>query len=185
MPWRYVILAVLAHVIKETSHHGHATHHGNHQGSFSALEKIFEDSGRMLDANIQAAAVPKLIAHADSPRAKIRTHALTCINLLITHQSPVVFHPPTLDAYTQVLSRRASDDVGAVRRLVCQAFVHLLDARAEVLLPQLGAIVPFLVYATQDQDEEVALEACEFWLAFAERDEIQEQLRPYLSTYVL
>jgi transportin-1 len=151
------------------------------KGSFSALEKICEDAGRDLDPQLQAALVPKFIQHADSPHDKIRIHALTCANIFIANQSPAMFSH--LEQYTLALSRRATDQVGAVRRLVCQAFVHLLDVRPDILLPQLPHIVPFLVFAMQDTEEEVALEACEFWLAFAERDEIQEHLRPYLATY--
>ena len=37
-----------------------------------------------------------------------------------------------------------------------------------------------MIYSTQDKDEAVALEACEFWLGFAEADELKDHLRPFL-----
>ncbi|QRV83941.1 ARM repeat-containing protein [Ceratobasidium sp. AG-Ba] len=37
-----------------------------------------------------------------------------------------------------------------------------------------------MLYSTQDKDENVALEACEFWLTFAEDPDLGDHLRPLL-----
>jgi hypothetical protein len=126
--------------------------------------------------------IPKFIQFSDSPHAKIRECALSCINQFILQRSQALFM--NLDAFIQVLSRRAQDESGDVRTLVCQAFVMLLEVRPEILIPQLDSVVQFMLFATQDQDDKVALEACEFWLAFAEMDNAHEHLRPYLPKYV-
>lgn len=147
------------------------------------MQKICEDSGNKLESTTVEAMIPKFIQHADHPVAKIRIHALTCTNQFISLQSQPLY--ARLEAYTQALSRRATDQVGEVRRLVCQAFVMLLEARPDVLLPILQSIVPFMLYATQDQDEAVALEACEFWFTFVEHSGQTDQLKGYLPQFVL
>ncbi len=37
-----------------------------------------------------------------------------------------------------------------------------------------------MLYSTQDSNESVALESCEFWLTFAEDPDLAEALRPLL-----
>lgn len=41
-----------------------------------------------------------------------------------------------------------------------------------------------MLFCTQSDDADLALESCEFWLVFAEQDELREQLRPYLQKVV-
>lgn len=41
-----------------------------------------------------------------------------------------------------------------------------------------------MLMRTQDQDEAVALEACEFWLSLAEQHICKEALSPYLTRLV-
>lgn len=41
-----------------------------------------------------------------------------------------------------------------------------------------------MVRRTQDQDENVAVEACEFWISLAEKSVCREVLAPHLTTLV-
>lgn len=41
-----------------------------------------------------------------------------------------------------------------------------------------------MVRSTQDQDENVAVEACEFWLSLADKSVCREVLAPHLHTLV-
>lgn len=60
----------------------------------------------------------------------------------------------------------------------------LLDVRPDKIAPNLGSIVEYMMHSTQDQDDQVALEACEFWLAIAEQPDLQTSLEPYLHKIV-
>lgn len=80
-----------------------------------------------------------------------------------------------------VLFKRASDDDPSVRRHVCQALVLLLAARPEKLMPELNNVAEYMLYSTKDKNESVALEACEFWLTFAEDVELTTYLHPLLG----
>jgi transportin-1 len=67
----------------------------------------------------------------------------------------------------QGLFTLASDPDATVRKCVCQAFVLLCDVRMSVLVPQLENIMKFMLVCTQQEDDEaLALEACEFWATY-------------------
>ncbi|KAI3642052.1 hypothetical protein MP228_011607 [Amoeboaphelidium protococcarum] len=154
------------------------------EGAFSSLSKICEDSGQMLTEqapDLVRQLLPILIQFSGSQNMKVRTFALNSVNQFIIWQSDVLFNE-FMGPYIQALSARAQDTAGEVRRLVCQAFVMLLDNKADILLPQMNSIAEFMLYAMKDQEESVSLEACEFWLRFAEMDNLQTAMQGYLPT---
>ena len=46
-----------------------------------------------------------------------------------------------------------------------------LEFNIEQLEPSMNDLVRYMLKQTQDQDEKVALEACEFWMALAEQQD--------------
>lgn len=127
--------------------------------------------------------IPKFLAHIDSPYPKIRNYALSCaIQFISPDDNALTNH---LEQFIVALFKHASDDSIDVRKTVCQALVQLLASRPAVLIPHMGSVVEFMLYSTQDTDnEEVALEACEFWLTFAEDPELVNHLRPFLPKVI-
>ena len=128
--------------------------------------------------------IPKFLAHIDSPYPKIRAHALSCVIQFISpdNNALTTLH---LEPFIVGLFKHASDDSTEVRKIVCQALVQLLATRPDVLIPHLPNVVEFMLYSTQaSEDEDVALEACEFWLTFAEDPELVNQLRPFLPKVI-
>ena len=85
-----------------------------------------------------------------------------------------------IDGYIRCLFDRASDDTPDVRRSVCAALGLILSSRADKLVPEMSNVVDYIAYCTKSEDETVALEACEFWLTFAEDQSLRDQLRPFL-----
>ena len=67
---------------------------------------------------------------------------------------------------------------------MCRAIVMLLEVRLDRLVPQMNNIIDYMLQRTQDQDEGVALEACEFWLSLAEQPICKEVLQPHLDKLV-
>lgn len=108
----------------------------------------------------------------------------------------------------QHLFALAVDEDPEVRKNVCRALVMLLEVRIDRLIPHMhsiiqvrqggrvgvpgtprqvswGADVPpcppqYMLQRTQDSDENVALEACEFWLTLAEQPICKEVLTSHL-----
>ena len=48
-------------------------------------------------------------------------------------------------------------------------------------MPEIQNVVDYMLYSTQDKDDDVALEACEFWLQFAEDPALASHLQPFLG----
>ncbi|KAM0748729.1 Transportin-PC [Meredithblackwellia eburnea MCA 4105] len=159
------------------------------EGAFATFDKLCQDIPRRLEQMDVGGAkpldymIPKFLSHIDSPNPKIRASALSCTNQFITAEmNALTMH---LEGYVVALFKHATDTSSDVRKIVCQALVQLLASRPDVLLPHLASVVEFMLFSTQDKDEEdVALEACEFWLTFAEDPELVNHLRPYLPKVI-
>ncbi|KAG8899351.1 hypothetical protein FRC00_001551, partial [Tulasnella sp. 408] len=149
--------------------------------SFSVLEKACEDYPKKLDKDVNGQRpldfmIPKFIQMADDTNPRIRSHAITSLSHFIAIQSQSLF--ANIDAYMACLFRRAADESADVRRGVCSSLVLLLVARPDRLIPDMPSVAQFMLYTTQDKDENVALEACEFWLTFAEEPDLTPHLAP-------
>ncbi|CAB1445740.1 unnamed protein product [Pleuronectes platessa] len=133
------------------------------EGAFGALQKICEDSAEILDSDM-------LI---------IRSHAIACVNqFIISRTQALMLH---IDSFIENLFALATDEEPEVRKNVCRALVMLLEVRLDRLLPHMHNIIEYMLLRTQDQDENVALEACEFWLTLAEQPVCKEVLCGHLS----
>lgn len=149
--------------------------------SFSVLEKACEDYPKKLDKDVNGQRpldfmIPKFIQLADDPNSRIRSHAITSLSHFIAIRSQSLF--ANIDPYMACLFRRAGDESADVRRGVCSSLVLLLVARPDRLIPDMHSVAQFMLYTTQDKDENVALEACEFWLTFAEEPDLTAHLAP-------
>lgn len=123
--------------------------------------------------------IAKFIQLLDHPVAKMRHHALTSLSQFISlNTASLNLH---MDAFINALFKRAGDDDPDVRQGVCECLVLLLGSRPDKIIPVINDVAGFMLYATQDKDENVALEACEFWLTFAEEEDLKDHLRPILS----
>ncbi|KAI9283119.1 armadillo-type protein [Sporodiniella umbellata] len=157
------------------------------QNAFSTFQKICEDAARDLDTVIGGVQplefmIPKFIAFFDHPDHKIRLSAISSTSQFITLRSVPLMK--RVNEYLVALFKRATDDNVDVRKAVCQSLVGLLEMCPEVLLPHMPDLVNYMLFCTQSDDSDLALEACEFWLVFAEQDELREQLHPYLQQVV-
>jgi transportin-1 len=85
-----------------------------------------------------------------------------------------------IDTFLATLFKRASDDDSSVRRHVCQSLVLLLASKPEKLMPEMHNVAEYMLFSTRDRNETVALEACEFWLTFAEDPDLSPHLQPLL-----
>lgn len=90
----------------------------------------------------------------------------------------------TIPYIFQNLFHVAVDDDPEVRKNVCRALVMLLEVRMDRLIPHMQQIIEYMLLRTQDNDEGVALEACEFWLSLAEQPICRDVLSPYLARLV-
>ncbi|TYI87537.1 hypothetical protein E1A91_D04G142000v1 [Gossypium mustelinum] len=65
----------------------------------------------------------------------------------------------SVDKYLHGLFGLANDPAAEV----CAAFVQLIEVRLSVLEPYMKNVIEYMLQVNKDTDDEVALEACEFW----------------------
>jgi transportin-1 len=123
--------------------------------------------------------IPKFLMLSEHSSAKMRSHAVACLSHFVPLNCQSLFIH--IDSFIACLFKRASDDDPSVRRHVCQALVLLLAARPEKLMPEMNNVAEYMLYSTKDKNENVALEACEFWLTFAEDADLAPYLHPLLG----
>ncbi|XP_026462930.1 transportin-1-like [Ctenocephalides felis] len=156
------------------------------EGAFGALQKICEDSAEFLDSDALNrplnVLIPKFLQFFRHTSSKIRSHAIACVNqFIIGRAQALMLH---IDDFIESLFHLASDEDPEVRKNVCRALVMLLEVRMDRLIPQMNNIIEYMLMRTQDPDEGVALEACEFWLSLAEQPICKEALAPHLQRLV-
>lgn len=157
------------------------------EGAFSALLKICEDCSDQLDSQALNRPldilIPKFLQFFHHSNPRIKSHAIACVNQFIFNQSTVLVNH--IGSYLQNLFQVATDDDLDVRKNVCRALVMLLEVRAADLLPHMHYIIEYMLIHTQDSNESVAIEACEFWLTLAEQIGIcKGTLTPFLGRLV-
>lgn len=157
------------------------------EGAMSAMSKICEDNHRMLMKEVNGQrplnyVLPHFIAATKSPLPKVRVGALSAINVFTPRESQAMLN--SVDDLLQHLFILASDDNIDVRRQVCRAFVHLVETRPDKLQPHIGGLVDYIISQQKCDDEDLACEAAEFWLAVGEHENLWKALEPYLGKII-
>jgi transportin-1 len=156
------------------------------EGAFGALQKICEDSHDLLDSDDVNKPldymIPKFLKFFRHSNSKIRSHAIACINQFISFKSTALMN--NMDLFLENLFVLANDTDLEVRKNVCKALVMLLEVKVEKLLPHMNEIIQYMLLRTQDEDETVALEACEFWLVLADQQICLDVLKLHINTLI-
>ncbi|PQQ14460.1 transportin-1 isoform X2 [Prunus yedoensis var. nudiflora] len=162
----------------------------NHmEGAMDALSKICEDIPQLLDSDVPGLPerpinifLPRLLKFFESPHSSLRKLSLGSVNQYIMLMPGALY--AAMDQYLQGLFVLANDPSSEVRKLVSAAFVQLIEVRPSFLEPHLRNVIEYMLRVNKDTDEEVALEACEFWSAYCDAQLPPENLREFLPRLI-
>ncbi|ORY71887.1 armadillo-type protein [Pseudomassariella vexata] len=157
------------------------------EGAVMAMAKICEDNTKMLERELNGQRplnfiLPKLVQATKSPLPKVRAQALTAINVYTPRKSQAMLN--VIDDLLQHIFTLATDSNPDVRRQVCRAFVQLVETRPDKLQPHLAGLVDYIITQQKSDDEELACDAAEFWLAVGEHEHLWQSLTPYISKII-
>lgn len=115
-----------------------------HEGSLNVLQKVCEDVCDLSDSTSVlhqqlARFIPKFLHFFHHNDPKIRSIALSCLNGFIISRAQVLMN--YVDIFIEGLFKLASDNDIQVRQNVCKAFVLLLEARMDQLIPHIHNII--------------------------------------------
>lgn len=142
-------------------------------GALQTLANCLEDNAEKFERGIGASfnkIVPALLKLLQlCGDEKVKVNALKCCNHLVQVMPGSLI--AQMNDFLGVLSMLANDKSSEVRKLVCRSIVSMLSFRPEYLKEHMLPISQFILNATGDENEDVALEACEYWLVFSSLDE--------------
>lgn len=156
------------------------------ESAFSALHRICEDLAEMLCVDDMSetldAMLPRFIEFFNHPNAKIRNHALICVNQFVPIQAKPIMN--MIDKYVEALFLLANDQDTEVKKNVCRSLVALFETRPDTLVAHLHSVIQYMLARSKDEDDEIALEASEFWLSVPENEYGKSVLTQYLPQLI-
>ncbi|NWQ71337.1 TNPO2 protein, partial [Neopipo cinnamomea] len=163
------------------------------EGAFGALQKICEDSSELLDSDALNrplnVMIPKFLQFFKHCSPKIRSHAIACVNQFIMDRAQALME--NIDTFIERawggLGCKGRDDLGECEGWGGGSLRGMIwgVGRRGRGGPGRGSHLPpcapqYMLQRTQDSDENVALEACEFWLTLAEQPICKDVLTAHL-----
>lgn len=158
------------------------------QGSLSTIRKMMEDGPREIPWDQLDDLVPLLLKLFQHSEETVKVSSLQALVACLAQgilPSQLVLQ---FTEYFQGLSSLAGDPSPHVRKWVCRSINTLLECHTMYLAPHMASICPFMLQQTittatttanggnnhtnsNDNESVVAVEACEFWLLFANLEE--------------
>ncbi|CEG70444.1 hypothetical protein RMATCC62417_06342 [Rhizopus microsporus] len=157
------------------------------EAALNTLVMICEDTAIELDEEMHGIRplsfmLPKFIEFISSAEPRWRVQAINATSQFVLLKSPSFVEQ--FDAILTALYARTSDSDHRVRRELGRILAILWEAFPDRLQPYLYPTIEYMIQATMDQDEEVALGACDFWVQYAQVDRYHDELVPYLTRLV-
>ena len=141
--------------------------------SVATIQKMMEDGASEIPATALDELVPLLLNLFSAPQEAIKISALQSLVACLAEGILPSALLMKFSDYLQGLSTLASDPSPTVRKWVCRSINTILEYHTMYLQEHMASISQFILQQTslQNNVEEVATEACEFWILFASMDE--------------
>lgn len=158
-------------------------------GAMGALFKICEDNKRALNRDYGGESpldglIPQIIGFTTSDNPKVRAKALGALNLFIDEPLPKAVQANAEKLLSQ-LFQIAMDSSEDVRRFVCRTFTGLTGALPAIVMPHLGSIIEYILIQQRNvENQELALDAAEFFFENSEKEVLQGVFEQHLGQIV-
>ncbi|KAI0983046.1 hypothetical protein GJ496_000648 [Pomphorhynchus laevis] len=148
------------------------------EGSIIAIQRLLEDYDGNISDNITMACAIELLYKCGQiflhPDVNLRFAASDCFTTLLYNSVP-------LDETSLNDLFVISKDVDArIRKNVCKCLVMIVHREVETLFPCFGNFIQYILDRINDQDSEVAIEACEVWSALAGQPLGRDLIEPFI-----
>uniref|UniRef100_A0A0K0EX44 Transportin-1 n=1 Tax=Strongyloides venezuelensis TaxID=75913 RepID=A0A0K0EX44_STRVS len=148
-------------------------------GALGALQKICEDSAfDMEEQHVEKLMLP-VLRFFKHDVAKLRSMSLNIINNFLLFNNNIF--TKYFNEFIESVFQLANDQDPEVLKQLCRCLALTSGTFFDKILPQMDNIMNFMIHKTKEQNEEIAMEACEFWLTLADHAEQgQNVLTPIL-----
>lgn len=111
----------------------------------------------------------------------IRLNAIKLLNIALQEHYDSIKNEFDSSSYLTKLFVIMDDESVEVQKLVCQAFVAFLDNKDAAILPHMFYIIEIMLRKTQHNENDVALQACEFWYSCTKLPNCRNLLKPFID----
>lgn len=111
----------------------------------------------------------------------IKTNAIKLMNIALEDHYDCIKGDFDSEAYLTKLFLIVDDDSLEVQKTACQAFVALLDNKDAAILQQIYYAIETMLRKTQHANDDVALQACEFWHSCSDLPNCRNLLKPFVE----
>lgn len=141
--------------------------------ALSALLKICEDyltnlqnTREPFDNSIKAV-LSKFIDCVTSKYITIRKNAMKILNESLQDHYDSIKREFDTSLYLDKLLHVALDENIDIQKAACLGFLTYIENRDTVILPHMSNVIEYILEKTQSDNSDLALQACEFWLALS------------------
>ncbi|XP_045474726.1 transportin-1-like [Harmonia axyridis] len=124
---------------------------------------------------------PKLNEMLAQEKCNFHHDIIRLVNQFLQEYFMIVKQSLDLGSYLRNIMKYADSDDVEMQKQVSMTFDLYLDNREDSLLPHLHEVILYLLAKTQHKDNEVALQACEFWFTATKLANCKELLSPYME----
>ncbi|KAJ8966450.1 hypothetical protein NQ317_003196 [Molorchus minor] len=124
---------------------------------------------------------PKLVEFVALDTCTIRQDIIRLTNQFLQDYFPIMKQSIDTASYLRSIMQLANTSDVDLQKYICHTFVIYVENQEECLLPHLHDIICYLMEKCQHDDQEVALQACEFWLATTKLSTCKDILSPYVD----
>uniref|UniRef100_A0A0K0ES64 Transportin-1 n=1 Tax=Strongyloides stercoralis TaxID=6248 RepID=A0A0K0ES64_STRER len=148
-------------------------------GALGALQKICEDSASIIDEHHVECLIAPVLRFFKHETPKLRSMSLNIINNLLLFNN--LLFTKYFNEFIESVFQLANDQDPEVVKQLCRCLTLTSETFFDKILPQMDNIMNFMIFKTKDPNEEIALEACEFWLTLTDHaEQDQNILKPIL-----
>lgn len=124
---------------------------------------------------------PKFVEYLSVEKCTMHKDIVRLINQFLQDYFVIMKQSIDLGNYLRSVMQLANTDDLEFQKNICHTFVIYIDNHEESILPHLHNIICYLIEKCHHEDQEVALQACEFWLASTKLSTCKDILSPYLD----
>ncbi|KAF5307987.1 hypothetical protein FQR65_LT06555 [Abscondita terminalis] len=124
--------------------------------------------------------IAKFIELIPEGNCVIRKKSLKFLNQIMRENNDDKIHFDS-KTYMNNLILILNDNDTEVQKLICQAFVIFVEMHNPCILTRISIVIEYVLSKNDNSDEDVALQACEFWLSLSKVDVCVEVITPFIG----
>ncbi|KAF7276137.1 hypothetical protein GWI33_010894 [Rhynchophorus ferrugineus] len=124
---------------------------------------------------------PEFVGYLLKEQCVIQQDIIRLTNQFLQDYYPIMKQSLDLTVYLRNVILLANTEDIELQKYICHTFVIYVDKQEEALLPHLHDVIMYLMEKNKHEDAEIALQACEFWLATTKLPTCKEILNPHIE----